>query len=574
MESLRQKVRRIDGKGYPAYKDLRGAYRYEQFILYIDHVQGDPFAFPSRVRVRVPADTAGFPADTHSNLSREIALRDFLTRRFSESCRSTQGRRMGSGKSGTIAIDKPGQEILERTSVLLDDGDIEARFVVGLPAFGRRIAGRHAETMLCDEIPGIIASSFICAGIDQADLYRHIRTAEDADALRSQLSALGLVAFVADGSVLPRRSGIDPRPAGGAGVVQFRSPERFRIAVTLPNRGAITGMGIPEGISLIIGGGYHGKSTLLRALELGIYNHIPGDGREFVVTSPGTVKIRAEDGRRIEKVDISPFITNLPTGADTTSFSTEDASGSTSQAANIIEALEGGADVLLIDEDTSATNFMIRDHRMQELVSKDMEPITPFIDKVRHLHQEYGVSTILVIGGSGDYFDVADYVICMTGYVPVDMTAEAHTIAENYRTERQREGGESFGTVRCRIPLAESFDPARGRREVKITAKGLHTIVFGREMIDLSQVEQIVDTSQTRAVGRAIYHATRYMDGRRTVQDVVGAVLRDIEKGSLDILHEHPAGDLAVFRAHDLAAAINRLRTLRVRSSDLPVRKD
>ncbi len=574
MESLRQKVRRIDGRGYPAYRDLRGIYRYEQFILYIDHVQGDPFASPSRMRVRVPADTAGFPADTHSNLSREIALRDYLTRRFSETCRSTQGRRMGSGKSGTIAIDRPGQEILERTSVVLADGDIEARFVVGLPAFGRRIAGRHAETMLCDEIPGIIATSLICAAIDQADLYRHIMTAEDADALRSRLSDLGFVAFVADGSVLPRRSGIDPRPAEGAGVVPFRSPERFRVAVTLPNRGAITGMGIPKGISLIVGGGYHGKSTLLRALELGIYNHIPGDGREFVVTSPGTVKIRAEDGRRIEKVDISPFITNLPTGADTTSFSTEDASGSTSQAANIIEALEAGADVLLIDEDTSATNFMIRDHRMQELVSKDMEPITPFIDKVRHLHQEYGVSTVLVIGGSGDYFDVADYVICMTAYIPVDMTAEAHAIAENYRTERQREGGESFGMVRCRIPLAESFDPGRGRRDVKITAKGLHTIAFGREMIDLSQVEQIVDTSQTRAVGRAIYYATRYMDGRRTMRDVVGAVFRDIEKGGFDLLHEHLPGDFAAFRAHDLAAAINRLRTLRVRSSDLPVRKD
>ena len=101
-------------------------------------------------------------------------------------------------------------------------------------------------------------------------------------------------------------------------------------------------MGIRKGITLIVGGGYHGKSTLLKALEAGVYNHIAGDGREFVITDDTAFKLRAEDGRSITGVDISPFIKNLPNKKDTVHFSTEDASGSTSQAANLMEALESG----------------------------------------------------------------------------------------------------------------------------------------------------------------------------------------------------------------------------------------
>jgi predicted ABC-class ATPase len=346
--------------------------------------------------------------------------------------------------------------------------------------------------------------------------------------------------------------------------VPFKSPQSLQVRVELPNGGAVTGMGIPRGVTLVVGGGYHGKSTLLRALELGIYNHIPGDGRELVVSNPYTIKIRAEDGRRIEKADISPFIANLPFGQDTRKFSSHDASGSTSQAANIIESLELGAQVLLIDEDTSATNFMIRDHRMQELVAKDKEPITPFIDKVGQLYSEYGVSTILVIGGSGDYFDVTDLVICMKDYEPYQVTEQARAIAEKYRAERRPEGGPHFGTISERIPLAHSFDASKGRREVKISPKGLQSIAFGTHTIDLGAVEQLTDPSQTRAIGDAIYYATRYMDGKRTLREIVEAVLADIKTKGLDALSPRPVGDYAQFRGLELGAAINRLRTLAV----------
>jgi len=317
-----------------------------------------------------------------------------------------------------------------------------------------------------------------------------------------------------------------------------------------------------------VGGGYHGKSTLLRALELGIYNHVPRDGREFVVANPHAVKIRAEDGRYIEKMDISPFIANLPFGQNTKAFSTEDASGSTSQAANIVEALELKAMTLFIDEDVSATNFMIRDHRMQELVSKDKEPITPLIDKVRQLYRDLGVSTILVMGGSGDYFDMADFVIGMVEYKPHDYTEQARGIAEKYKAERKAEGGEVFGSIAERIPLTRSFDPSKGRRKVKISSKGLQTIVFGAHSVDLGAVEQLVDVSQTRSIGDAIYYAMKYMDKRRTLKEVIDAVMEDVRGKGLDVLNPKPVGDYAAFRGLELAAAINRLRTLSVQQKE------
>ncbi len=562
VDELKRTLRRIDGRGYKAYRDIEGDYDFRNYVLYVDRVQADPFAAPSRVRARLPQKLARFPADCFSSHSRRVALQDLLTRRFSTAAGRFCGGVRGTGKSGLISIDSPGQEMLERTSVVVGKDFVEARFVMGLPARGRSVMARSAEVMFFDELPRIIRASLLFESLDAAAIRRHVETAEDADYLRGRLPQMGLVAFVADGAVLPRASGIDPRPLKGEEVVAFQSPASLKVEVALPNRGVISGMGIPRGVTLVVGGGYHGKSTLLRVLELGVYNHIPGDGREFVVTDPQAVKIRAEDGRRIEKVDISPFISNLPLGKDTTAFSSEDASGSTSQAANIIEALEVGTRVLLIDEDTSATNFMIRDHRMQELVAKEREPITPFIDKVKHLYKDLGVSTVLVIGGSGDYFDVADHVICMVDYIPQDVTAAARDIATKYRAERRPEGGEGFGSIVERVPLARSFDASRGRREVKISSKGLQSIAFGTHMIDLGSVEQLVSVSQTRAIGDAIYYATKHMDGHRTLKQIVEMVLSAIEDKGLDVLSPRLVGDYARFRGLELAAAINRLRTL------------
>ncbi|SEN52622.1 Predicted ATPase of the ABC class [Lihuaxuella thermophila] len=316
-----------------------------------------------------------------------------------------------------------------------------------------------------------------------------------------------------------------------------------------------------------MGGGYHGKSTLLKAIERGVYDHIERDGREYVLTDPDAVKVRAEDGRRVEKVNISPFINNLPFGRSTESFSTEDASGSTSQAANIMENLEMGCSCLLIDEDTSATNFMIRDARMQALVSKGKEPITPFIDKVRQLYEQKNVSTILVLGGSGDYFDIADRVILMDHYLPYDVTAEAKRIAQTHTLGRQPEGGKHFGEITPRRPLSKGLNARKGNKE-KADAKGLHTIMFGTVQLDLSALEQLVDPSQTRAIALMLKKFGEMADGQYCLSELVGKLYSEIGERGLDIISpfygQHP-GDLALPRKYELAGALNRLRTLVVK---------
>jgi len=562
-ENLRQLLLQLDGRGYKAYKDIKGSYKFPDFILIIDRVQGDPFATPSQVRVQLLQSVAGFPDNLYRTLSREIALRDYLTRSFCQAAQEISYRR-GTGNSGRITITDVGQSVLDRTSAFVTNELVEVRFIVGLPAHGRSIAGRQAAQMLCDDIPQIVDRSLMYRHLDAAAIEHHVATIEDADSLRQHLVEQGLVAFIPDGAILPRRSGVDDQPLS-TDAVPFQSPETLRVEFTCPNRGLITGMGIPVGITLIVGGGYHGKSTLLRAIELGVYNHIPDDGRELVVTHPTAVKIRAEDGRSVKSVDISPFINQLPQGRSTSQFSTTNASGSTSQAANIMEALEAGARLLLVDEDTAATNFMIRDRRMQQLIAKDKEPITPFIDKVRQLYTDYRVSTILVMGGSGDYFDVADTVIAMENFQPEDVTAKAKAIALANRTERTPEGGEQFGQITTRIPLPESIDPSRGQREVKLKVRDVDEVVFGTQEIDLSAVEQIVETGQLKAIAQALVYAKQHhINGHNALPEILNRVMADIESEGLDILTTLPQGDLVVFRRFELAAALNRLRTLRL----------
>lgn len=570
--SLEQRLQQIDRRGYPAYKDLAGSYDFPGYALYLDHVQGDPFASPSMLRVRVPQKLAGFPPELYSSPVRRVALEDYVTRQFAAAIRRHVKGNRGTGKSGMVAVDVGGQEILERTACVVNGQFVEVRFSAGLPAAGRTVLAHEAHTMFHQEIPLLVKAALHYASLDGDAVRRHVEVAEDAEALRGQLEARGLVAFVADGSILPRESGISPRPMRADRAVKFASPPELRVELTAPNRGKAAGMGIPRGVTLIVGGGYHGKSTLLSALEMGVYDHIPGDGREYVVSRADAVKIRAEDGRRVEGVDISPFISNLPFQKDTSAFSTDNASGSTSQAANIVEALEAGCRLLMMDEDSCATNFMIRDERMQKLVPKEKEPITPFIDQVRNLHREHEVSTILVIGGSGDYFDVADQVIFMESYLPHLVTERAHRIATDDPSQRVPEAPGGFGKLVPRIPLAESFNPYKGER-LKVRARGMENIQFGQENIDLDDVEQLVDPSQSVAIANMLLYALNrgYVDGRTTLRQLLERIYGDVAAQGLGVIspfrgERHP-GDYALPRLQEVAAAINRLRTLVVRQA-------
>ncbi len=560
MEKLRSLLRQIDRKGYKFYKDIKGCYDFGYYTLIVDHVQGDPFAAPSRVRVQVPAARAACPDELWHSDIRKTACEDFLGRAVAKAItRHVKGHR-GSGKSGMVGIETGGQQVLLRNAVIVSNVGIEARLVVGLPAAGRTVAARDAEAIFFQELPRVVEQGLFFENLPQGAAAVHVAAVEDQAFLRGWLDGNKLVAFVADGSVLPRRSGVDDQPMQ-EGALAFRSPDTLAYEPELPNAGRIRGMGIPAGVTLIVGGGFHGKSTLLHALERGVYNHIPGDGRERVATQASAVKVRAEDGRAISKVNISPFIDRLPFGRDTLRFTTDNGSGSTSQAANIIEALDCGARLLLIDEDTSATNFMIRDERMQQLVARDREPITPFLHRVRELYETHGVSSVIVMGGSGDYFDVSDTVIMMDAYEPLDVTPQAQALASEGVRLPDTEALPRLQRDIRRSPSGEVLDAARGSRDVKIDVKRIDTLLYGNHEVDLAKVEQLVDIGQTRAIGWFIhYFATRYA-GRDV--DLIQGLLRvfgDVERQGLDIITPYIVGNLALPRLHEVAAAINRIR--------------
>lgn len=554
----------MDGKSYSAYKSLKGEYRFEKYILAIDHVQSDPYAPPSKMRIIMDRKICGISYELTDTKDKNIAVSDFLTRNFYREIQKSGNDSTGTGGSGRIFIDRCGQEILERTSVLIKEDKVEVRFEMGMPARGRRIMGKDAQKIIFQQLPEIVEKSIIYDNLNKKALNEQVILVLDQEYARKMLKEKGLVAFVANDSVLPRESGVSDKPMKNA--VKFKSPEKFEITLKLPSGKEVSGMGIPKGITLIVGGGYHGKSTLLAALERGVYNHIAQDGRELIISESDAVKIRAEDGRNVEKVNISGFINNLPQNKDTRAFSTENASGSTSQAANVAEALEYGTSLLLIDEDTSATNFMIRDARMQKLVAKEKEPITPFIDRVKELYDNFGVSTILIVGGSGDYFDVANHVIMMDEYVPKDVTEKAKEIAKTDENKREFSSNDKFKGVTQRIPLKKSFSQS-GKLD-KTKSKGKYSILYGKELIDISGLEQLVDDSQTNCIAVMIdYFKNKVLDEKLTLSQAADRIYEKIEKEGLDSISSytgHP-GNLALPRKQEFCGAVNRYRKLKIK---------
>jgi len=554
MQRLRGKLQKIEGRGYKAYKELQGGYDFGSFRLSVDHVQGDPFALPSRISVQLSASQHGIPPSLYSSRIRKTALEDFLARSIKAAIKKhVQGRR-GTGLSGEISISCNGQQVLRRNAVMIDENGLDARLLFALPGTGRSIPPKQAAEMFFHELPQLIAAGLIWLDRDLAQMRDHIEQIEDQQRLREQLAEKGAVAFVADGSLLARRSGIDDRPLRDA--VTTATPDSLRQSFSLPNRGEISGMAIPPGVTLIVGGGFHGKSTLLQALELGVYNHLPGDGRELVATIPSAVKIRAEDHRVINDVDISLFIGTLPGNRATEHFSTENASGSTSQAANIIEALECGCTCLLIDEDTSATNFMIRDARMQKLVPDSQEPITPLLYRVRQLYENEGVSTIIVTGGSGDYLAVADTVIMLDNYQLQDVTGKAKQLAASPPTAPAKQ---LKPQNRRRIDLKTG--PFQGQRQTKILVRELRLLEYGRKRIDLSKVEQLIDAGQTEAIGRLLTYCDKIDPQQNdSLLTTLTTALAQLQEQGLDMLLPWKAGHLAMPRLYEVAAAANRLR--------------
>ena len=580
-EDLRARLRAIDHRGYPAYKDLKGQYDFGDYVLSIDHVQGDPFAAPSRLSVHVNGRRAGFPAEYYDSREKRITLQDHLTRLFGAQLARGSKKAGGSGKSGLLAASRCGQEVLERTACRVEAGNVVLRFEAGFPARGRTIDARELEKMLFDILPGCVLSSLYYRRISQEKLRAAIELCEDQQYIRETLPELGLCAFIADGSILPRESGVSDRPMEGA--VPFRSPESLRVTLTLPHRGQVSGMGIPKGITLFVGGGYHGKSTVLQALQNAVYNHIGGDGRELVIADASAWKLRSEDGRSICGTDISPFIRRLPGRKDTRYFSTEDASGSTSQAANLMESIEAGSRLLLIDEDTSATNFMIRDRLMQQVVAPAEEPIIPFIERVRSLYEDFGISSVIVAGSSGSYFHVADQIIQMKEYVPYDITERAKKAAADFPVFSIPQGRfPEYSKKRCPRPNAALKKDDR----LKLKAQGTSELSLNYDTVELRYLEQLKDSEQTMALAYLLkYMELSLMDGRRSMTELADLIEKQLDERGLESLfasggaassaraaaaREAAGGSLDVRsalarpRRQEILACVNRYRKLMV----------
>ncbi|EGR2042224.1 ABC-ATPase domain-containing protein [Vibrio parahaemolyticus] len=543
MDQLTATLKKIEKQNYRAYQQIKGQYDFTDFTLFIDHVQGDPYASASRFRATRAWSLTGLEWLKDESPAFQRAARDFIARSFEQFAK----------QENTVSIALNGQTVLDSTAVLFTEEGIELRFRVNLPAEGRSVLGKKANNILTFHLPKFIRRATLERELDKEAMVKHCQVVEDQSALREQLEAHNLVAFVANGSVLPRIAGNCDLPMKEA--VEFTAPESLQVTLHAPNKGYITGLGIPQGITLIVGGGFHGKSTLLNAIERSIYDHIPGDGREYIVTDQKAMKIRAEDGRCVHHLNLSNYINHLPMGKDTADFSTQDASGSTSQAAWLQESIEAGATSLLIDEDTSATNFMIRDERMQALVAKGDEPITPLVDRIGQLRDELDISTIIVMGGSGDYLDVANTVIQMHDYQAVDVTEKAKQVIAQHPTQRHNESEESLQTFRPRALNRVALMNILTDGKFRVSAKGKDSLRFGKEFTDLSALEQIESADEVNAIGWLWFQLAQLPGWCNNPAKEIEEMLSGEWHSSLP-----KQGDLAKPRTLDVMAALNRMR--------------
>ncbi|EJX1332885.1 ABC-ATPase domain-containing protein [Vibrio parahaemolyticus] len=543
MDQLTATLKKIEKQNYRAYQQIKGQYDFTDFTLFIDHVQGDPYASASRFRATRAWSLTGLEWLKEESPAFQRAARDFIARSFEQFAK----------QENTVSIALNGQTVLDSTAVLFTEEGIELRFRVNLPAEGRSVLGKKANNILTFHLPKFIRRATLERELDREAMVKHCQVVEDQSALREQLEAHNLVAFVANGSVLPRIAGNCDLPMKEA--VEFTAPESLQVTLHAPNKGYVTGLGIPKGITLIVGGGFHGKSTLLNAIERSIYDHIPGDGREYIVTDQKAMKIRAEDGRCVHHLNLSNYINHLPMGKDTADFSTQDASGSTSQAAWLQESIEAGATSLLIDEDTSATNFMIRDERMQALVAKGDEPITPLVDRIGQLRDELDISTIIVMGGSGDYLDVANTVIQMHDYQAVDVTEKAKQVIAQHPTQRHNESEESLQTFRPRALNRVALMNILTDGKFRVSAKGKDSLRFGKEFTDLSALEQIESADEVNAIGWLWFQLAQLPGWCNNPAKEIEEMLSGEWHASLP-----KQGDLAKPRTLDVMAALNRMR--------------
>lgn len=562
MKALYQKIRTLNGKNYGLYKSLADKpWDFGDFVLDFLHVQGDPFAPASRVVVRAKLSALGYAPEWGSDFEHRLALSDFLYRRLG---RLVQERY--PGKDAAVVFNTAGPEMLVRNSLWIDNGELRACLQVRLPGEGRKIQAEEAAEILTMVLPDLVSAGLYCDKAAVPALQEYYRVLAERKAILAELDARGLCAFVPDGAVLPRASGLSEAPLEGA--VKFEAPEEMAVTLSVCGR-EIRGMGIPKGITVITGGAFHGKSTLLQALIRAVFPHVPGDGREGIVVDETALRVGVEDGRSVRGTDLSMFVRDLPGGIGTKDFNTLSASGSTSEAANLLEAMEAGARTFFIDEDSSAVNFLIRDVRVRKLLGDEREPLIPLTDRIRELATA-GMSFVLVAGACGDYLDIADNIIVMA----------------NYRAECARFNGAeavpaaapsapaAMPTTRpfaaYMQPLQKSVRPASAvERQVKVKLSGDFLLQIGFLVADTSRLVTLVDKQQRLGAGfmmlNMLQNAASNSDGEAGVAgESVAAVAQKLCDSIRNVgfrnLPQGMSREMSLPRAVDIACVAFRLR--------------
>lgn len=574
MKALYQKIRTLAGKNYGLYKSLADKpWDFGDFSLEFLHVQGDPFAPASRIMIKANLQMLGYPSEWGGTFERRLALSDFLLRRMSAVVKEKYPDR-----DAAVVFDVAGPEMLVRNSLWIDNGELRAVLQVRLPGEGRKIQSEAAAEILTMVLPDLVSASLYnegsrCEGGVLPELTAHYNVLADRAVVLRELETRGLAAFVPDGAVLPRASGISEDPLEGA--IPFEAPAEMAVTLNVNGRD-VRGMGIPKGVTVITGGAFHGKSTLLQALTRSVYPHVPGDGREGIVIDESALRVGVEDGRSVRGTDLSQFVRDLPGGVSTREFTTASASGSTSEAANLLEAMEAGSKTYLIDEDSSAVNFLIRDARVRKLLGDDREPLIPLTDRIRDIASQ-GRSFILVAGACGDYLDLADNIIVMANY-KAECAKTAGKECAVLSSANAPANLPPFVAPACRSfaeyikPIQNSIRPTSAvERQVKVKLSGDTLLQMGFLVADTSRLVTLADKQQRLGAGFMLLNLCQNAisnNGSGDAQDSANASIVDcIEKLCDKIknvgfrnLPQGMSREMSLARPVDIACVLFRLR--------------
>ena len=555
----------IDGKPFAEYERLLGDFDFARYVIKCMKIDAAHDAENPVFNIRIPQSIAELPGHLYDSPVRRTALEDYLTRNF---C-AVAGRIARFNESGwarrNIIIAEPGQKILPRTSVVVTKEYIDVRVRIALPykvyVSGERLVDAEmARRVFFEDMPETVSSSIFCCNLNLAEVEDFVNGMEDADRIRQTLSTLGLVSFVGEGSLLAREQDTDLPDYDQ--IAPFEVSEAAQTSIDVPNAGKVIGLGIPAGLTVVLGDAANGRKDFMSAIAAGVFNHIPGDGRETVITVSDAVQVATERGRSVQEVNITPFLSESESG-NPASYSTRAADSFISQAAATIEALEVGARVLIVDENTSSSAFLTTDARVAGLLGAT--PRASLAQRARQMVDELGIS--IVIGGENlvaEYIPVADTVLKVEDFQVTNITEEAKALNLAVPPEAPAVNlSPMLGRSRWIMP--SSIDAAVGSKDVVIEAIDLNAIRFGRSIIELDSVSQIADESQTLTLGLLLYYAKlRYMQEGYPLREMLDMIDRDLSSEGLGTISRELRGDLARPRRYELAAALNRLPTFRV----------